>query len=159
MTDNRPPTLPRDVRVTLKDLDDIVHRAQSLAKILPDLHVLAYERQVSGEPVRATRSVWYLDEQGLGAAKDALRELMAERGSSSAKALAGALAEHLERCQSLFRGPGADTSLRGTLLGDDRGNGAQRELTEALKAQQRRGERGEYAPSRSEPQPKRVPGR
>ncbi len=160
MTDHRPPTLPRDVRVTLADLADIEHRAQMLAKILPDLHVLAYEQQnTSDEPaVRTSRSTWYLDEQGQDAAKVALRALMAERGNAGAKALAGVLAEHLERVQSLFRGPGADMTLRGTLLGDERGNGAQRELIEALKAQERRTARGEYTPARSEPQPKRVPG-
>lgn len=160
MTDQRPPTLPRDLRVTIADLEQIAYRAQRLAKLLPDLHVVAYERQVTGDdpPVRTSRLGWSLDEVGRAEAKDALRLLMAERTAYGAKAIGSALAEHLARVQSLFSGPGADQTLRGTLLGDERGNGAQRELTDAIKAQQRRGERGEYTPARAEPQPKRVPG-
>lgn len=152
-------TPPREIRVALDDLRDIVHYAERLAKLLPDLHVLAYDRPVTSEAVRSSRSAWYLDEQGSPPAKDALRAVTAERGQAGVKAARAVLAVHVATIEALFRGPGADTTLRGTLLGDEEGNGAQRELTEALKAQAKREAAGEYTPARSEPQQKRVPGR
>lgn len=156
----RPPTLPRDVRAARDDLEDIAYKALRLAKELPDLHVLAYERQVTGDdPHVATSRIGYsLDDVGKAAARDALRAITGEHNAYGAAAIRKALTAHLARVQGFFGGEGADQSLRGTLLGDESGGGAQRELTELLKARERREASGQYTPARTEPQPKRVPG-
>lgn len=58
----------------------------------------------------------------------------------------------------LRSGPMADSSLRGTLLGDEvSGDGAQRELARLVRKQKERARRREYTPYRVEPQPK-APG-
>lgn len=156
MGDTQPSSLPRNIEVTIRDLREVEHRARVLARLLPDLHVLAYERQVHDDAGRSQRSEWYLDEQGIERAKVVLRAITDERSSRGAKGIVGVLTEHLAAVNALFSGPGADNTLRGTLLGDDKGHGAQKELTEALKAQERRTERGEYTPARTEPQQRRV---
>lgn len=152
-------TLPREARVCLDDLEAITYLAGRLKKLFADVHVLAYEPHVAGDgQPRSRKQTWYLDEVGLQEAKDALRAVMHQHSSSGVKAVRSTLEAHVASFDALFSGPGADSTLRGTLLGDERGNGAQKELTARIQNQAKQKTLGLYVPERSEPQPKRVPG-
>lgn len=148
--------------MTVAALNSIEDRARQLARVLEDVYVLAYDQPATGESSGRTRRLaWYLDEQGLAKAKEALADLANPRtGVPAVDGQLGALASEVFK---LFRGPREDSSLRGTLLGEiDPRTGdvvpgsAKKELDQALEAKRRRDERGEYSPARGEPQP-RVP--
>lgn len=155
--------VPREVRETVKLLGHVASAATALAGVIEDLHVLAYDRASSGaeDAGRISRggATWYLDEVGQAEAKVALRALTGARSRHGAVELERAMRVHYERVFALFSGPGADESLRGTILGDDCGAGAQAELTQALKARQRRRERGEYSPTENDELQRRRVGR
>lgn len=152
-------TLPREARVGIEDAEASQYLLGRLAKMIEDVHVLAYEPHVArdGQP-RSRKQTWYLDDVGLREAKDALRALLHQHSQSGLKAIRMTLEAHVASFDSLFSGPGADSTMRGTLLGDERGNGAQKELTARIQNQAKQKTLGLYVPERSEPQPKRVPG-
>jgi hypothetical protein len=161
MPDVAPPrSAPREVRESVKLLRHVEAAAKALAGILEDLHVLAYDKTATALEDKAGggggRQTWYLDDVGKEAAKHALRELTSERSQYSAVMLERAMRVHYERVFSLFRGEGADESMRGTLLGDEHGHHPQGELNRLLKAQGRRRDRGEYSPVSEEEQRRKI---
>ncbi len=132
---------------TLSAVSDIVPKVRA---DLIDLQESAFSQAVGERPERSSKKLgWAHVDTGDPRAKQALRELD------------HAAAEMLRVCRAarnLFvGGSGANTALRGTLLGSEDGSGAEAELQASLAAQRRRNGRGEYVPNRSEPQPN-VPG-
>lgn len=128
---------------------------ESADRLLIVLNSVAYERQVTdGEKVSASRQTWHLDEVGVAEAKKLYRDLKSacDRFSAAVEITAR------EIVNLLSTGPGADLTLRGTLLGDEHGNGAQAELNRLVRNQHQRAERGEFTPPSDTEQP-RVPKR
>lgn len=117
---------------------------------LVDLEESAWTQSVGEQPERRSRKMgWALTDVGDPRAKQALREL----DRTAAAFLASA-----QQARNLFvGGSGADTSLRGTLLGGEDGSGAESEMERLRAAQRRRREAGIYTPASTEPQPN-VPG-
>lgn len=136
--------------VDLEDLRRRVTAAQallaSLGPHLVDLHGLAYERHV-GERLEGGKTAHdghALTTVGDRRAKEALELL------DNATVVVG---RAVDACRNLMAGPGADDTLRGTLLGRSGGHHAAAELGQLRKAQSRRRERGEYVPVALEAQP------
>lgn len=117
---------------------------------LIDLEESAWTQSVGEQPERRSRKMgWALTDVGDPRAKHALREL----DRTAASFLASA-----QQARNLFvGGSGANTGLRGTLLGAEDGSGAEREMQDILAAKRRRRERGESLHASTEPQPN-VPG-
>ena len=143
-------TARSDLERLRRTLALLPRRAEVADRALDALHSLAYDRGSSGaEPVSASRQAWYLDEVGSAKAKRLLRDLIRD-----VDRVVTAFDRTVEELADLVNGgPGPDATLRGTLLGDDDGHGADAELRAALKAQARRRGRGEFTPAPTERQP------
>lgn len=139
------------------NLARITHGAEVVAKLLETLYSLAYDRGGKGDDVvvRTSRGEWYLDEVGSQRAKRMLTDLM----RATEHAVREFEAATASAMNMLTEGPGADVSLRGTLLSevDDDGQvvpgSAKRALDDAVEARRRRRDRGEFSPEPSEKQP------
>lgn len=123
--------------------------AGQVERDLTDLEEMAWSQSVQERPERSSRKQgWALSDVGDPRAKTALRELD--------KAAAGFLAAARQTRNLFLGGAGPSARSRDTYLGSD-GHGAQGELNQLTRAQERRRARGEYTPNRTEDQPK-VPG-
>lgn len=145
----RPVSEPR-ARKELVELDKTLAAVEDLTpklrKDLIDLQEMAWSQEVAERPERSSRKQgWALSDVGDPRAKRALKEL---------DKTAFAFLNAMRQTRNLFvGGPGPNTMARDTFLGTD-GHGAQGELNQLQRAQERRRARGEYVPNRLEPQPK-----
>lgn len=132
---------------TLAAVEDITPK---LRADLVDLEESAWSQSVGEQQERRGRKQgWALTDVGDPRAKLALRELD--------QAAAAYLAAARKTTNLFLGGPGANSALRGTLLGSEDGSGAEAEHRRLLDAQNRRRGRGEYVPTATERQPP-VPG-
>ena len=146
----------------LRALPDTAARTE---RRLADLHTLAFDRHVGEAFGRSDHSAWRIDEEGERVGKWALDEV----GQRQAKDLWNRAAKATHAClvelesvanaigDLLNRGPMADNTLRGTMLGDE-DQSASEELNRLVANQTRRDARGDYTPNREMAQP-RVPRR
>lgn len=150
--DHGRPVAPVDVGDLERRLTAVATLARHVVPHLADLGGIAYEQAVGErqEGGRASKLAGHAHvDTGDRRAKQALADL---------EHAVVVLGRALDDAQKLVTsGPGADETLRGTLLGNERGDHAQAELGRLRKAQGRRRARGEYVPVSIVDQPD-VPG-
>lgn len=125
-----PVTTDRDLAKSLADLEGVLARVHRLD--FAALHSLAYSRHTGGDGTRRKGEVsdaWVGDQR----AKDVLRSL-----TDAVVHAAKAIDSHRVAGQRILDAGEKDDSLRGTLLGDERGNGAKAEMGRHLKNQRKR---------------------
>jgi hypothetical protein len=139
-----------------KTLERTARLSQDVAQEMVTIESLAYESRVGDRTERRSKrpAGGYLTDTGDRRFKDGMKAL-----ETHALELAKASTDMLKLLRS---GPGSDSTVKGTLLGDpETGAGAQQELCRLVRKRQDRVERahmtGEHVDHRSEAQPK-VPG-
>lgn len=129
-----------------RDLDDLIELLTMVRKSARDLHTLAYDRKVAAsERVSASGPMhFYLDEHGDMKAREAMRHLM-----RATKSVIGQIESAARDCRRILIA--GDPPMQNRSLGPRTRTAA--EVLDAIRAQARRAERGEYTPHRVWPQP------
>lgn len=137
------PDRPREAVELARLLRLTAKLSTAMAHETTDLWWLGHERPTKGEQTRRPQPGYREPKGGNPKAKEAFKQVDAK-----AKDLAQALAD----AQRLLSAGPSPEPLKGTLLGDEAGEGARAEFGRLRAAQRRRRERGDFTPYRNWPQ-------
>jgi hypothetical protein len=137
---------PTRIDAFKRDIRDVIDLLEFVLVNAEDLHTLAYDRKVAAsERVSASGPVhFYLDQHGDMKAREAMRYLM-----KATKSATGHIETAARECKRILIV--GDPPMQNRSLGPRTVTAA--EHLEAIRAQARRAERGEYTPHRVWPQP------